>query len=259
MFKELVTTCPRCNEKLIIKQMSCGNCDLELSGKFSLSKFDYLSSEDLDFIELFLKSHGSFKTLQLELNMSYPAVKRKYNEILIKLGLQQLDIEEKVSVEMTTPKYVAIAETDSLVTRTIKEKLNINEGRALIPQFRGDLCEIRYDISGNGLTTPKIPIPDQLTWDVFDAAVEIVIKNGGKVVKGKAQTGARLGSDDLPIDSLEGYIAYKVRGKKIGETAYGPGFVVAAILDWADICNNERGYISIKSQFLKKRDTNNSI
>jgi hypothetical protein len=157
---------------------------------------------------------------------------------------------------VTTTKYLPIFESDSLITKIIKEKLNKSEGRALIPQYRGDLCEIRFDPNGRGLMTPKIPIPDQLTWDVFDAAVEVVIKNGGKVIKGKAQTGARLGSDDLPIDSLEGYIAYKAHGKKVGETAYGPGFVVAAILDWADICSNERGYISIKSSFAMKSEKN---
>ncbi len=54
-----------------------------------------------------------------------------------------------------------------------------------------------------------------------------------------------MGSDKLPLDSVEGYIAHKVHGAELGMTAFGPGFVIAAVLDWAGICNNERGYLTI--------------
>jgi len=83
-----------------------------------------------------------------------------------------------------------------------------------------------------------------LVW--FEAAVEVVIKNGGKATKGKARSGAKLGSDDLPLD----YIAFKVHGVKEGETAFGPGFVICAVLDWAEICKNERGYLTINPLFI---------
>lgn len=51
------------------------------------------------------------------------------------------------------------------------------------------------------------------------------------MAKGKARSGESLGSDDLTLDSLEGYIAHKVHGVQFGETAFGPGFVIAAVLD----------------------------
>jgi len=35
------------------------------------------------------------------------------------------------------------------------------------------------------------------------------------------------------MNSVEGYIAHKVHGFQEGETAFGPGFVICAILDWA--------------------------
>ena len=109
-----------------------------------------------------------------------------------------------------------------------------------------------FDSNGKGLVSPKIPVPNQLTWEVFEAAVEVVIQNGGKVIKGKARSGAKLGSDDLPLDSLEGYIAHKVHGVEVGKAAFGPGFVVAAILDWAEVCNNERGFVTINSKYLNE-------
>ena len=52
---------------------------------------------------------------------------------------------------------------------------------------------------------------------------------------------ALFGSDKLPVNSLEGYIAYEVHGVAEGESAYSPGFIIAAVLDWVGILINERG------------------
>lgn len=249
MVKSLVAKCPRCNEKLIATRLSCGNCELELNGDFPLSKFDYLSEEELYFVESFLKAQGNFKTLQIEKGMSYPAVKKKFSDILDKLNLSTVKIEERDETMMFTVAVQLINDTDSKVIKKIKEKLNASGGKASIPLYSGDLCEIGYDLNGKGLISPKIPPANQLIWEAFDAAVEVVLQNGGKAAKGKARSGAKLGSDDLPLDSVEGYIAHKVHGAQVGDTAFGPGFVIAAVLDWVGICNNERGYLTIKKSF----------
>ncbi|HHX50052.1 MAG TPA: DUF2089 family protein [Clostridia bacterium] len=252
MVKDLVAICPRCNEKLIAKHLRCDNCELELNGNFPLSNFDYLTTDELDFVEYFLKAQGNFKTIQIELEMSYPAVKKKFNDILDKLNLSPINSEEKNEVFMITTGVQPITETDSLVVKRIKEKLNASGGRALIPLYSGGLCEIGFDPNGNGLVSPKIPPANQLTWQAFEAAVEVVVQNDGKAVKGKARSGARLGSDDLPLNSVEGYIAHKVHGARLGDTAFGPGFVIAAILDWAEVCHNERGYLTINPKFMSE-------
>jgi hypothetical protein len=247
-----VAKCPRCEEKLIATRLSCNNCELELNGDFPLSKFDYLAVDELDFVESFLQAQGNFKTLQNEKGMSYPAVKKKFNDILNKLNLSPIKSEERNEVVIKTMDYQSINEGDSVIVKKIKDRLNANGGRTLIPLYSGDLCEIGFDPNGKGLVSPKIPIPNHLTWEVFDAAVEVVIQNGGKAMKGKARSGAKLGSDDLPLDSVEGYIAHKVHGTQFGETAFGPGFVIAAILDWAEICRNERGYLTINPSFMSE-------
>jgi hypothetical protein len=252
MVNNLVAKCPRCDEKLIATRLSCDNCELELNGDFPLSKFDYLSVDELDFVESFLKAQGNFKTLQNEKGMSYPAVKKKFNDILDKLNLSPIKSEDKNEVAMIIVDKQTIKEGDSLVVKTIKEKLNANGGSTSIPLYSGDLCDIGFDPNGKGLVSPKIPVANHLTWEVFDVAVEVVIQNGGKAMKGKARSGAKLGSDDLPLDSVEGYIAHKVHGAQFGETAFGPGFVIAAILDWAGICHNERGYLTINPSFMSE-------
>lgn len=150
---------------------------------------------------------------------------------------------------MSKSTNIPVLETDNLIVKKIKQKLNQSGGSETIPLLQGGPCEIWYSLNGKGLESSKIPLENQLTWDVFTATVELVIEKGGKAVKGNARAG-RLGSDRLPLDSVEGNIAHKVRGLQEGDSAYGPGFVVCSILDWAEICKNERGFLSIRPMFL---------
>jgi hypothetical protein len=250
LIKNLVTTCPRCNGKLTITRIGCNNCGLEIKGDFPFSKFDYLSKDELYIIECFLKAQGNFKTVQQELVISYPLLKKRYNEILKKLNLPNIKGTQKDKKNMLTATSQPINETDSLIVKKIKEKLNESGGKAIIPLLNGGSCDIGFDKNGKGLITSKLP-KEQSVWEAFDAAVEVVLKNNGRIIKGNARNG-KLGSDHLPIDSLEGYIAHKVHGVQIGGSALGPGFVIAAVLDWAEICHNERGYIKINNKFLEE-------
>jgi len=144
-----------------------------------------------------------------------------------------------------TTQNTHINPSDSQTARSIKTKLNEHGGAARIRLLNGGLCDIAFDENGRGLTSSKIPPRNQLTWEAFDAVVELLRNNHGKATKGNARMG-KLGSDKLPVDSVEGYIAYKVHGVPIGGSAFGPGFVIAAVLEWAGICSNERGYLLLK-------------
>lgn len=247
MGRKLVASCQRCNERLVATRLTC---ELELNGGFPLSKFDYLSTNELEFVECFLKYQGNFKAVQNERGMSYPATKKKLMDILCKLKLIPENDIKRSEFPMLIINNLPIKDTDSLVVRKIKEKLNAEGGRATVTLYNGDGCDIWFNENGKGLKSPKIPPTNQLVWEAFEAAVEIVINNGGKAKKGNAQSGAKLGSEKLMLNSVEGYIAHKVHGVQEGETAFGPGFVICAILDWAEICSNERGYLSIKPSFL---------
>lgn len=157
---------------------------------------------------------------------------------------------------MSTITNVAIKDTDSLVVKKIKEKLNSKGGHAIIKLYSGDNCDIRFDEGDKGLVSSKIPQANQLIWEAFDAAVEVAIENGGKAKKGNAQSGAKLGSGKLMNNSIEGYIAHKLHGVHEGGTAFGPGFVICAVLDWTEICRNEKWYLSINPMFLEEYTEN---
>lgn len=172
---------------------------------YSLSKYTELPPEDIDFIITFLRHYGDFKEIQREKGMLYPAVKNRISEVLQKLGIEESD--KVVFADLNTSLILArIEDNDSPIVARIKEKLNECGGKATIKLLRGDDCDIWFSSNGRGLISPKIPPANQLVWEVFDAAVEVVLHNGGKALKGNARSGAKLGMD-LPLNSVEGYIA----------------------------------------------------
>ena len=209
MEKEVIGHCPVCNHNLIATKLSCKNCELDLTGDFSLNKFSYLNKDEQEFIDLFLASEGNFKDVQGQLNITYQKAKQMLANILVKLQLRS-EREVGQAMEIRTPMIIKVNDNDHFVIRLIKEKLNSFGGRAIIPLISaGKEAEIWFDKDGNGLACDKIPVPNQLTWDTFIAAYNIAAAQDGEVYKGYARTG-KLGSDKLPINSLEGYIAYEV-------------------------------------------------
>ena len=99
MPKQVIGECPICKHDLFVTKLECSNCHTEISGEFQLSKFNYLSKENLYFIELFIKNKGSIKQLEKELNVSYPTVKKQLNEVISALGYTVNEQEEPMDAE----------------------------------------------------------------------------------------------------------------------------------------------------------------
>ena len=86
MAYKVLSKCPVCSSKLKVIRLKCDECSTVVENKFELSKFDYLSSEQLSFIEVFLKSRGNIKDVEKELGISYPTVRAKLDEVITALG-----------------------------------------------------------------------------------------------------------------------------------------------------------------------------
>ena len=55
----------------------------------------------------------------------------------------------------------------------------------------------------------------------------------------------KLGSNDLPFDSVEGYIAANTYHAQKGDSCLRMISTVAAILEWTGLCINGYGYIEL--------------
>ena len=74
-----------------------------------------------------------------------------------------------------------------------------------------------------------------LEWEVFDELEELFKEKGPFVLKGDAMN-FKLGESGLPIDSIEGRVAYKIYDKGWGDRAFRRISPIVGILVWADIC-----------------------
>lgn len=86
MIHKVISRCPVCNNNLTVTRLECTQCGTIIQNEFKLSKFAYLNIEQLEFIEVFLKSRGNIKDVEKELGVSYPTVRAKLEDIIVALG-----------------------------------------------------------------------------------------------------------------------------------------------------------------------------
>ncbi|MBU5591819.1 DUF2089 domain-containing protein [Clostridium sp. MSJ-4] len=98
MTYRVLSRCPVCSKKLKVTKLKCSVCGTTIENEFSLSKFEYLSADQLNFVEVFLKSRGSIKEVEKELGISYPTVRAKLDEVISTLGY---DVPKKSSANNT--------------------------------------------------------------------------------------------------------------------------------------------------------------
>ena len=84
--KKVISRCPVCHHELTVARLRCDSCDTVIENNFQLSKFDYLSEEELYFTETFIRCRGNIKEVERELGISYPTVRSRLDAVIKKLG-----------------------------------------------------------------------------------------------------------------------------------------------------------------------------
>lgn len=87
--KKVISCCPVCNHELTVARLRCDSCDTVIENTFRLSKFDYLSEEELYFTEMFIRCRGNIKEVEKGLGISYPTVRAKLDAVIKKLGYDE--------------------------------------------------------------------------------------------------------------------------------------------------------------------------
>ena len=97
--KKVISRCPVCNMELTVARLKCDACDTVIENHFRLSKFDYLSEEELYFTETFIRCRGNIKEVEKELGISYPTVRAKLDAVIKSLGYEAVPDEPSVRKE----------------------------------------------------------------------------------------------------------------------------------------------------------------
>ncbi len=82
----VIGRCPVCDHELSVTRLQCTACDTQIEGRFRLSRFQRLSSDQLSFLEAFVKNRGIIKDVEAELGISYPTVRARLDDVLRGLG-----------------------------------------------------------------------------------------------------------------------------------------------------------------------------
>lgn len=99
---------------------------MELRNTFDLSAFDLLDCDQFEFLTTFLKNRGNLKEVQSDMQLSYPAAKKKLDELLAALhlsGTTDEAIPKEVDVSRMNVDY-----TSTRASEIIKAKLKAHGG-----------------------------------------------------------------------------------------------------------------------------------
>jgi len=96
--KRNLKKCPVCGNELIITRYECDNCLTKIEGNFQQTGFSELNEEQIEFIKIFLVSHGSIKEVEKQLGISYPTVKNRLSEIVKVITGKELEKPKNLDV-----------------------------------------------------------------------------------------------------------------------------------------------------------------
>lgn len=127
----VISECPICQSDLEVIQLKCTHCETEFKGTFTLSKFNYLDTDKLYFIEIFVKNRGNIKMIEKEMGLSYPTIKKMLDEVVEQLGYGENSEETKVEKEEYT------GPTRSEILKQIDEgKLSVEKAAKLLAKAK---------------------------------------------------------------------------------------------------------------------------
>lgn len=248
---KVISNCPVCGTKLKITSLHCNGCGMELRNDFELNPFDTLSPEESDFLIAFLKQRGNMSAVQSELGLSYPAAKKRLDDLLVALNLAENTPQKNEDEEVIDMSTWHVSENSSKASDIIKRKLMENNGRVIVHTARGLPCEIRAASDGVSFLSDKLPGNTRnppYRYEVFDIVVDLLISQGGRAKKGNGRN-HKLGEPDCDETTVVGAIGYQYWKRKNGDSVYDPVFVLAAVLEWAGIASNERGELVLTNNY----------
>lgn len=246
--------CPICQTKLNINRLACPECGAEFPVNRPLSVYDTLNEEQKSFLEEFLRSRGNIKTVGEQLNISYPTVKKKLDDLLSALGYAE-ESEDVKEVNLDMRSFGSINHNSNMASEIVRAKLFENGGIAEIRLLDGKPCKIAASEDGKTFTSDKLNnYKITIEYSVFDCVIDL-LKTCKQYTAPKGNAHGKedkVGYGKCTDDTIVGTIAMKYFGKTQGESTLDPTFVISAILEWAGIAHNKRGFVTLSTEFISR-------
>ena len=104
----MLEKCPVCKGDLSVTRLYCSHCDTTIEGHFNtdVNPLAVLNPEQMQFLLTFIRCEGRFNRMEEELNLSYPTLRNRFNDILHTLGYEPG--KEDISVKLTSDDRMRI-------------------------------------------------------------------------------------------------------------------------------------------------------
>jgi hypothetical protein len=86
--QSLPNKCPICGGEIIVTRLHCQTCDSSIEGRFAHGAFANLTSEQLGFVETFVRCEGKINRMEDEIGLSYPTIRNRLHEVIRALGYE---------------------------------------------------------------------------------------------------------------------------------------------------------------------------
>ena len=80
--------CPVCGEELTVTRLECRTCGTDIGGQFTIGRLARLDSEQMQFVETFIKTRGNAYKVGEELELPYSTVRARLTELIRAMGYE---------------------------------------------------------------------------------------------------------------------------------------------------------------------------
>ena len=117
-------TCPVCGGELITTRLECRECDVTIEGRFFTGPLSNLNTEQMAFVEIFIKNEGKITRMEGELGRSYPTIRNRLHEIIRALGYEPGKEEEASLTEEDRRRIVEDLNEGKITSEEAMEMLS---------------------------------------------------------------------------------------------------------------------------------------
>lgn len=129
----VLTKCPVCTNQLTAVKLQCRTCGTQIENSFDFPKIMHLTKEQLEFVEVFIMARGNIKDVEKALNISYPTVRAKLDQVIEALSdgkkPSSAEVEEKNSPTKTSKAR------QEILDKLERGEISTEEAVQLLKQF----------------------------------------------------------------------------------------------------------------------------
>jgi hypothetical protein len=127
--KTSLTHCPVCESELVVTRLHCPACDTVIEGRFTGGSFSQLTTEQLNFIETFIRCEGKINRMETEIGLSYPTIRNRLHEVIRALGYEP-GKDEPIDLEAIEEKRRQVLEDLDAGRITAEQAMRVLQGES---------------------------------------------------------------------------------------------------------------------------------